>query len=35
VTALWTAGPDSALAVARNLASGRYEAYVVTLACGS
>jgi hypothetical protein len=35
VTALWTAGPDSALAVVRNLASGRYEAYVVTLACGS
>ncbi len=35
VTALWTTGPDSALAVARNLASGRYEAYVVTLACGS
>ena len=35
VTALWTAGPDSALAVAHNLASGRYEAYLVTLACGS
>jgi hypothetical protein len=35
VTALWTAGPDSALAVVHNLASGRYEAYVVTLACGS
>jgi len=35
VTALWTAGPDSALAVIRNPASGRYEAYVVTLACGS
>ena len=35
VTALWTAGPDSALVVARNLASGKYEAYVVTLACGS
>ncbi|MGO9010789.1 MAG: hypothetical protein ACLQPN_11865 [Bryobacteraceae bacterium] len=35
VTALWTAGPDSALAVARSLVSGRYEAYVVTLACGS
>jgi hypothetical protein len=35
VTALWPAGPDSALAVARNLVSGRYEAYVVTLACGS
>jgi hypothetical protein len=35
VTALWTASSDSALAVAHNLASGRYEAYVVTLACGS
>jgi len=35
VTALWTAGADSAVAVIRNLASGRYEAYVVTLACGS
>jgi len=35
VTALWTSGPDSALAVAHNLASGHYEAYVVTLACGS
>jgi hypothetical protein len=35
VTALWTAGPDSALAVVHNLASGRYEAYVITLACGS
>jgi hypothetical protein len=35
VTALWTSGTDSALAVIRNLASGRYEAYVVTLACGS
>ena len=35
VTALWPAGPNAALAVARNLATGRYEAYVVTLACGS
>jgi len=35
VMALWTAGPDSAVAVCRNLASGKYEAYVVTLACGS
>jgi hypothetical protein len=34
VTALWNASPDSALAVVRNLASGRYEAYLVTLACG-
>jgi hypothetical protein len=35
VTALWPASANSALAVARNLATGRYEAYVVTLACGS
>jgi hypothetical protein len=35
VTALWAAGPDSALAVVRNPSSGKYEAYVVTLACGS
>lgn len=34
VTALWPAGPDSALAVARDLASGKYTAYVLTLACG-
>jgi hypothetical protein len=35
VTALWTSSPDAALAVTHNLASGRYEAYVVTLVCGS
>jgi hypothetical protein len=34
VTALWTASPDSALAVVHNLASGRYEAYLVTVVCG-
>jgi len=34
VTALWPAAPDAALAVVRNLSSGRYEAYVVTLVCG-
>ncbi len=34
VTALWTASPDSALAVVHNLASGMYEAYAVTLTCG-
>ena len=34
VTALWPATPDSALAVVRNLASRRYEAYLVTLICG-
>ena len=34
VTALWSAG-NSAVAVARDLATGRYQAYVLTLACGS
>ena len=34
VTALWNSSPDSALAVVHNLASGRYEAYLVTLTCG-
>jgi len=34
VTALWPATPASALAVVRDLASGRYEAYTVTVACG-
>ena len=35
VTALWPAGADSAMAVVHSLASGKYEAYVVTLGCGS
>jgi hypothetical protein len=35
VTALWTSGGNSALAVARDLSTGRYAAYVLTLACGS
>jgi hypothetical protein len=34
VTALWNAGGGSAIAVARNLVSGKYEAYLVTIACG-
>lgn len=35
VTALWTSGGASAIAVARDLSTGRYAAYVITLACGS
>jgi hypothetical protein len=35
VTALWTSGGASALAVVRDLTTGRYAAYVITLACGS
>jgi len=35
VTALWPSGPGAAVAVARDLASGEYVAYVVTLTCGS
>jgi len=34
VTALWNAGGGSALAVTRNLVTGKYEAYLVTIACG-
>lgn len=35
VTALWTSGGNSALAVAHDLSTGRYAAYLITLACGS
>ena len=35
VTALWTSGGNSALAVARDLSTGRYAAYLITVACGS
>jgi hypothetical protein len=35
VTALWTSGGTSAIAVARDLSTGRYAAYVITVACGS
>jgi hypothetical protein len=33
VTALWPASPSSALAVVRDLATGKYAAYVLTLVC--
>ena len=33
VTALWPASDSSALAVARNRKTGRYEAYILTAAC--
>jgi len=35
VTALWPSGAGAALAVAHDLASGEYVAYVVTISCGS
>jgi len=35
VTAVWTSGGSSAVAVARDLATGKYAAYVLTVACGS
>jgi hypothetical protein len=35
VTALWTFGGNSALAVSKDLSTGRYAAYVLTVACGS
>jgi hypothetical protein len=35
VVALWPSGGAAAVVVARNLASGRYEAYLVALSCGS
>jgi hypothetical protein len=35
VTALWTSGGNSALAVTRDLSTGRYAAYVITVDCGS
>jgi hypothetical protein len=34
VVALWTAGGSSALAVVRDLRTGKYAAYVVTVVCG-
>ena len=33
VTALWPSGPASALAISRDAATGRYAAYVLTMAC--
>ncbi|HWC98988.1 MAG TPA: hypothetical protein VG456_19645 [Candidatus Sulfopaludibacter sp.] len=34
VTALWPNGPTAILAVVRDLASGKYSAYVITVVCG-
>ncbi len=34
VVALWPSGGTSAAAIVHNLASGKYEAYLVTVACG-
>ena len=33
VTALWPSGPASAVAISRDAATGRYAAYVLTMAC--
>ena len=35
VTALWTSGGTSAIAVSHDLVTGKYVAYVLTVACGS
>jgi len=35
VTALWPAGPSSVVAVAHDLTTGKYAAYVLTVICGS
>lgn len=34
VTALWTSSADTAIAVARDLSTGKYGAYLLTIACG-
>uniref|UniRef100_Q01NK0 Uncharacterized protein n=1 Tax=Solibacter usitatus (strain Ellin6076) TaxID=234267 RepID=Q01NK0_SOLUE len=34
VTALWSAGGNAAIAVVRDLSSGRYAAYAITVNCG-
>lgn len=34
VTALWPSGPSSVLAVAHDLSTGKYGAYVLTVSCG-
>ncbi len=34
VTALWVSGHDSALAVSKDLSTGKYAAYLVTVVCG-
>ncbi len=35
VTALWPSGATSVMAIARDLSTGKYGAYVISLACGS
>jgi hypothetical protein len=35
VTALWPSGATSVVAIARDLSTGKYGAYVISLACGS
>ena len=34
VTALWVSGGNAALAVSKNLSTGKYAAYLLTVACG-
>jgi hypothetical protein len=34
VTALWSSGGSAVMAIVHNLATGRYEAYMVTVSCG-
>jgi len=34
VTALWPSGGSAVLAIVHNLATGRYEAYAITVSCG-
>jgi hypothetical protein len=34
VTALWSAGPGSVVAIEHDLSTGRYAAYVLTVSCG-
>lgn len=35
VTALWPSGGTSAVAIVRDLTTGKYEAYLITVSCGS
>ena len=35
VTALWPSGGNAAVAVVRDLATGKYAAYLITIACGA
>ena len=34
VTALWVSGGSAALAVSKDLSTGKYAAYLLTVACG-